>query len=257
MEHVEIVIDEQYAGFNPVQFGYEDCEPSHSYGPAVRDHWLLHYVAEGKGIFRRDGKEYAVNAGEIFVIPPFLETYYEADAQKPWRYIWIGFTGDTKLLSSLEQPVIRCPGMGEVFESMRRCRKMEGGKSAFLSSRIWEMMSLLLESGEADTDYVEKAIHYMHAEYMNDIRVGELAARLNLDRCYFSTMFTRRMGVSPSQYLISLRMEKAAELMVTYRKSPSVAAVSVGYPDIYTFSKVFKKKFGCSPRQYTKQHRSP
>lgn len=251
MEHVEIVIDEQYAGLNPVQFGYEDCAPSHSFGPAVRDHWLLHYVAEGKGIFRRDDKEYTVKAGEIFVIPPFLETYYEADAKAPWRYIWVGFTCGEKLAKKFDQPVIRCPGVGEIFDSMRRCRKMEGGKSAFLSSRIWELLSLMLEAGKTDADYVEKALYYMRSEYMNDIRVGELAARLNLDRCYFSTMFTRRVGVSPSQYLIHLRLEKAAELMVVYGKSPSIAAVSVGYPDIYTFSKMFKKKFGCSPRQYT------
>ncbi len=253
MQHLEIVIDEQYTGFNPVQFGYEDCEPSHSYGPAVRDHWLLHYIVAGKGIFRRDGKEYPVNAGDIFVIPPFLETYYEADAKTPWQYIWIGFTCDTKLPQAFEQAVVRCPGMGEIFEGMRRCRRMEGGKSAFLSGKIWEMMSLILEAGERDTDYVDKAIHYMHAEYMNEIRIADLAARLNLDRCYFSTMFTRRVGVSPSRYLIDLRLGKAAELMREYGKSPSIAAASVGYPDIYTFSKMFKKKFGCSPRRYTEK----
>jgi hypothetical protein len=79
----DIIINEDYPGINPVSFGCQDCTASHFYGPAVRTHWLLHYVVSGTGIFRRDGQEYALFPGDMFVIPPFLETYYEADAGQP------------------------------------------------------------------------------------------------------------------------------------------------------------------------------
>lgn len=49
---------------------------------------------------------------------------------------------------------------------------------------------------------------------------------------------------------MNLRMEKAAELMTVYGEKPSTAGASVGYPDIYHFSKMFKKHFGVSPREY-------
>ena len=246
----EIIINEDYPGINPSSFGYQDCTASHSYGPAVRTHWLLHYVVSGCGIFRREGQEYALYAGDIFVIPPFLETYYEADALQPWRYIWVGFTSDIPLPKVFDSPVIRCPGLGNVFEDMRRCSTMQNGKSAFLASRIWELLALILEEGKKDSDYIEKALHCMRAEYMTDLTVAGLAERLNLDRCYFSTLFTKQVGTSPSQYLMNLRLEKALELMLQHNQSPSVAAASVGYTDIYNFSKMFKKKYGCSPRQY-------
>ena len=246
----EIIINEGYAGINPVSYGYETCKPNHSYGPAVRTHWLLHYVVSGTGIFLRDGQEHHVRPGEVFVIPPFLETYYEADAVDPWKYIWIGFTCDMKLPPELEKPVIRVPGMGNIFENMHRCQNMQNGKSAFLASRIWDLLALILESNKQENNYVEQALHCMNAEYMTDISVTQLAERLNLDRCYFSTLFSRQVGVSPSQYLVNLRLEKAAELMLYHSQSPSVAAASVGYTDIYNFSKMFKKKYGCAPRQY-------
>ena len=73
----EIIIDREYPGFNPVQFGYEDCRPGHAVGPGIRTHWLLHYVVWGKGIFCRDGVTHEVRPGDIFVIPPYEETYYE------------------------------------------------------------------------------------------------------------------------------------------------------------------------------------
>ena len=70
----DIVINEQYAGFNPVQFGSETCKPGHSFGPSIRTHWLLHYVVQGFGKFVRDGVTWEIGPGEIFVIPPYEET---------------------------------------------------------------------------------------------------------------------------------------------------------------------------------------
>lgn len=251
----EIIINEGYAGINPVSYGYQTCAPSHCFGPAVRTYWLLHYVVSGKGIFRKDGQEHRIRPGDIFVIPPFLETYYEADAADPWKYIWVGFLSDIELPASFAEPVIRLPGVGGIFESMRRCQTMQNGKSAFLASRIWEMLSLIMEADKQESSYVEQALHCMNAEYMTDLSVAQLAGRLNLDRCYFSTLFKNQVGVSPSQYLVNLRLEKAAELMLFHNQTPSVAAVSVGYTDIYNFSKMFKKKFGCAPRRYIQNNK--
>ena len=250
MHHNEIIIDRQYAGMNPMQFGYEDCASGHFYGPAVRTHWLLHYVESGTGLFEREGKQYQVKAGEIFVIPPYLECYYKADERDPWRYVWVGFTGSPPVEP---EPILRLPGAGSVFEDMKRCRTLENGRSAFLAARLWELFSLLLEQGHPSVDYVEKAIHCMRSDYMTAITVSEIVARLNLDRCYFSTLFKEQTGVSPMQYLIRLRMEKAAELMIDHGERASTAGASVGYPDLYHFSKAFKAYYGLSPRDYVKK----
>lgn len=255
MTYSEIIIDHHYSGLNPVQFGYEACTPSHSFGPAVRTHWLLHYVVSGFGTFEYEGQTYSIGPGEIFVIPPYAETYYEADAKKPWNYIWIGFTTEDELPELFSKPVINCPGAAELFEEMKNCKSMENGRSAFLSGCLWKLMGILLDQGKPAYDYIDKALHFMHAEYANRITIQEIAEHLNLDRCYFSTAFTKRMGTSPQQYLVHLRLSKAAELMITYGETPSTAAISVGYTDLYQFSKIFKQHFGMSPRAYIKEHR--
>lgn len=253
----EIIVNEHYNGFNPTQYGYEQCAPNHGYGPAIRPCWILHFVISGKGYFRREGREYTINPGEIFVIPPYLETYYEADKKTPWYYTWIGFECDGGISDVFDQPVIRCPGVSKVFDDMRRCQNMQSGKSAFLSAKIWELVSNVLESGKKEKDYIEQAISCINSEYMTDISVNALARRLNIDRCYLSSMFSKKVGMSPSQYMLNLRLEKAAELMVKYGESPSVASASVGYADIYNFSKMFKKKYGLSPRNYIKKYTAP
>ena len=143
MQKNVIVMNCQYGGFNPMQFGFQNCLPSHYYGPAVRPHWLLHYVVSGKGVFHREGEIHSIGAGDIFVIPPYLETYYEADAKEPWQYIWIGFTVEGELPCVYDQPIIRCAGAGAIFEEMKRCCDLENGRSAFLAARLWELASLL------------------------------------------------------------------------------------------------------------------
>lgn len=250
-----IIIDRHYGGFNPVQFGDQKCSPGHSYGPAVRPYWLLHYIVKGSGIFERDGVTHHVKSGDIFVIPPYMETYYQADDKHPWEYIWVGFTTKETLPPAFSKPIIRYPGIGTLFEDMMRCYRMENGQSAFLSSRIWELVSILLEQETLHIDYVQKALNCMHTEYMNGITVAEVADRLNLDRSYFSTLFKKQQGISPQQYLLRLRMTRAAELMTVYGERPSVAGMSVGYSDLYNFSKMFKLHFGVSPREYQKQYK--
>lgn len=249
-----IVINYEYEGFNPVQFGSESCAPGHAYGPSVRTHWLLHYVVYGFGKFVRDNVTWEVKPGDIFVIPPYEETYYEADREKPWRYIWIGFTAGESLTCVLDKPVIRCHGVGSIFEDMQRCSNLENGRSAFLSSKIWELYAILLEQGEAANDYIKKALNCMNSEYANGITVQQVADRLNLDRSYFYSIFKEQMGVSPQKYLINLRLERAAELLTVYGESPTTAGISVGYPDLYHFSKIFKQHFSVSPRKYQQNY---
>lgn len=246
----EIVINQHFPGLNPVSFGFENCAPSHAYGPALRTHWLLHYVVSGKGIFERGGKTYSLSQGDIFVIPPGALTYYEADAAEPWNYIWIGYNAEIDLPECLSEPAFNCPSASEIFERMKRCSLLENGKSAYLTGCLWELIAIFSERAKKRTDFIDKALSFIYAQYSTDIKIGELAEKLNVDRSHFSTEFRKRLGKSPAQYIRKLRLERAAELMRVYGESPSVAALSVGYDDLAHFSKNFKKQFGVSPREY-------
>lgn len=249
MQTNEIVVDRGYSGLNPVLFGYEDCEPLHCYIRTERTCWLLHYVVSGFGTFEIDGQILPVSPGQIFVIPPYVETFYQADKHEPWHYIWIGFTADKGLPVDLPH-VVDCPAAGAVFERMKACGRLENGRNAYLCGCLWEVFSLFMEKGQPVADHVEKALACMAYEYMTGITVGEIAHRLSLDRTYFSALFRKKMGISPGKYLFNLRMERAAVLMTKHGETPSRAAAAVGYGDLFTFSRMFKRHFGASPRAY-------
>ncbi len=255
MRFSEIIMNQSFPGLNPRAFGYEACRPGHAFGPAVRTHWLLHYVESGFGTFTRDGITHTVGPGDIFVIPPYLETFYQADGVRPWSYVWVGFTlRDQELEELFSSPVISCPEAGAIFNAMRLCRQYENGRSAYLAGCLWNLVSVLQEQGKQKADYVDRALSCIHSEFASGITVQQIADRLNLDRSYFSTLFSGRMGISPRDYLRNYRMNKAAELMTVHGEKPSTAALSVGYEDLFHFSKAFKQHFGLSPRDYVKAH---
>ena len=80
------------------QYGWEQCLPMHSYGPAKRNHYLFHYVLSGKGFLSSNNtagetKLYKLEACQGFLICPGQVNTYYADDKKPWEYAWVEFDG--------------------------------------------------------------------------------------------------------------------------------------------------------------------
>ena len=73
--------------------GYQNCDPGYQWGPGIRDHYLIHYIISGKGTYQVNGTTYDLTAGDAFLVYPNTEIIYCADAEEPWEYAWVGFTG--------------------------------------------------------------------------------------------------------------------------------------------------------------------
>ena len=116
---------------------------------------------------------------------------------------------------------------------------------------MWDLFALLSEGENNKYDHIEKAVEFIHSNYMHDITVEKIAQHLNLDRTYFSVIFKKRTGLSPKQYILSYRMNIAATLIIKKDITISVVATSFGYSYLYTFSKMFKRHFGISPSNYS------
>ena len=65
--------------------GCSRTESLHSFGPASKPHYLIHYVLDGRGVFRFHDKEYRLEAGYGFLIQPNELAFYQADEKEPWK----------------------------------------------------------------------------------------------------------------------------------------------------------------------------
>ena len=94
-------------------YGHEKCKKDH-FWTGVRDHYLIHYIISGKGLFVYNDKTYHLKAGQGFISYPDALSYYKADNTEPWEYCWVGFQGSKaqhylNLLNlSNHQPILDC-----------------------------------------------------------------------------------------------------------------------------------------------------
>lgn len=239
----------KYLSISPLDFGIEDCKSGHSFGPSVRLYWLLHFIISGKGTYTVNDVTYELTPGQAFLIKPDEVTTYTADKDEPWTYSWVGFSADMPSLKTLPY-VIDDNDLRKAFSNITEEFSTEN--QAYAIMKIWEVFNALTKGfTEKKTSYTERAIDIIRAQYMQDISVKSIAEQLNIDRSYFANVFKTDMGISPSQYIINFRMKKALHLLTSGKYSISIVATSVGYSDLFTFSRSFKKCFGVPPQRHT------
>ncbi|PHE52840.1 AraC family transcriptional regulator, partial [Bacillus toyonensis] len=73
--------------------GFSKTLPFHTFGPAVRNSYIIHVVLDGKGTYYVKDEKYSLKKGSIFLIPPGESTFYRSDAEEPWLYAWLSFGG--------------------------------------------------------------------------------------------------------------------------------------------------------------------
>ena len=95
------------------------------------------------------------------------------------------------------------------------------------------------------------ALSYI-AEHFTDsaLQTKTLAKLCGVSEKYFRTLFKKRYGVTPTQYVIQLRLNAALKYLDYGGYTVAEIAEQVGIPDVYYFSKLFKRKFGVSPSKF-------
>lgn len=248
-----ILVDRGATDLNPLVLGAEVCEPGHCVGPTVRPYYLLHYVLAGRGRFLLGGREYAIEAGQYFLIPPGEPGIYEADREEPWHYFWIHFTGSVaKRLEALPAPVgsLSRATMTELYQAAKNdFPGWEGAKEEYVTSVLYRIVAEMLVSRPSHSHYARRAQNYIRTMYMQDISVEGIADSLSLNRRYLSHLFKTRYGVTMQEYLVTVRLEAAARLLEEGYTVAESAQLS-GYRDSFNFSKMFHRRYGVSPRAY-------
>ncbi|OMH39715.1 AraC family transcriptional regulator [Motiliproteus sp. MSK22-1] len=100
---------------------------------------------------------------------------------------------------------------------------------------------------------VEMARAYLEQNFEKTVTMGSLANTANLSERHLRELFQSSYGMSPSQYLMELRMQAAWNLLKTTEHSVQSISEKVGYQNISAFSDRFRKHFGSSPQQFRRQ----
>lgn len=232
----------------PIFVGHHACECGHSYGPYVREYYIIHMCLCGKGTLKNKDGVFSVNPGELFVIRPGEVTTYNADTTDPWEYTWISFRSDKELFNDGVSVFTTPQGIDD--------RLLQLVNSDFASREsclalIYELICDLhhLKNDDLGDVKVRKIHRYIKYNYMLPISVNELAYSFGFERSYLYRIFKQKYGVGVKEYLTSVRMKRGKEFL-SEGFSVKESAHMAGYEDEFNFSKVFKARYGVSPSEF-------
>ena len=246
----------------------EKCEEPFFFSPDDSAGYRMFNVTEGEGTVEADGREYPAAKGDLFIFRPGARLKFtSAVREKLWSFCMITFGGSDAEFYLSESGCIGTPvkqtAVSEHFHTaVKKCldRSEAEGQSlsqAKINSFLLEALSSLkpAKSGRIRlraSEQAEKALRFIEFNYMYSITARDVAAELNIDRTHFFRIFKAKTGSSPEQYILSLRIKKAKELLAATANTVTEIASLVGVGDVYYFSKLFKRAEGVSPTEYRK-----
>ncbi len=256
--------------------GREVCEPQHRYGPVMRGYHLMHIAASGRGVFDNGLKTYDIHAGQGFMIFPEDITVYTADANAPWDYVWVGFTGtqaDALTQSaglSTQNPVFDLGKYADIalktaYSIYDDMSMLQNSQSA-ATGGLLRLMAYIAQSrfdaspqrfASAGTDSYQRALWALNANYQrSDYHVEDVASFVGLSRSQLFRVFKAHAGRSPQSVLVELRLSHAKRLLSSTDLSLTETALSSGFASSARLCEVFRDSLSITPSAYRESERN-
>ena len=251
------LVNDCFQNFEP--FSYD------TYNSVGREDYFLIYVTDGIFNTKINDVVFNLKKGAVVLYPPKYKYHYWGEP--PSKYLCAHFTGShaekilTDLGFSLEPFVLEnefSPKIKSLFEKMV---EQDITKAPFLqyslACLLEEILLTIAIARVRNSGYrtFKKSIKYIHANYTEKIQIPDLAKMEGLSNSRYITLFSKEMGKTPSEYILSLRLGRACDLLSTSNMEISLVGASSGYKDQYFFSKIFKKHMGMSPQEYRKRYK--
>lgn len=235
-----------------------------------QDNYLLLYTIAGNGYLKYMRDEYILKPGQTAVIYCAYYQYYKTFTDEPWNFKWVHFNGTAaseyyKLLNGDLLNMV-CINHLTRFEKMlddlnKYIQVNDIASNIKISSLITDILSELIISkfnplnnkkSQQHRTEINKVVSYIEQNYKKKITLDHLVKVAHVSKYHFSRVFKSHMGLSPYEYLIHFRINKAKELLKGTQLTVDEIADVVGFCDTNNFIRKFKEIVGATPFTYKK-----
>jgi len=236
----------------------------------ILQEYQINYITEGSGLFETSNDQFKVVPGSILVLQPGVWHRYKPDPSTGWREHYIGFNGPfcanifKEAFFQASKPVIYI-GFQEsmlklFFEIVQHVKEERTGHQQVSAATTILMLSKILSvvrnqefAGKTIERTIQKACLYFRENPDRNVNIEELAGELNVGYSYFRQMFRKYTGMPPTQYHLSLRIQRAKDLLASTNISFKEIANDLGFESYFYFSRIFREKTGKSPMEFKKE----
>lgn len=218
--------------------------------------WELIFCTSGSGKLIFDGRTLPYSANEIAVIPPLLP--HSNVSAAGFTNIHINLAGAT--LSQTEPTVIPADCNGFLLNAFTAAFYFYSssfeGRTALLNlyGQLIASIIALYQPKQKHSEIVQQIADHILANYSDSgYDVSLYLNRLPFSAEYLKKLFKKEIGLTPHQFLTDKRLDSAANILINFFGKVNISEVArlCGFSDPLYFSRLFKKKYGVPPRDYT------
>lgn len=235
------------------------------------DSFTLVYITRGSGkLESHSGGTHTINAGDLFILYPGEWHRFQPAPDTGWDEHWVEFDGEhaRRIMSdpafSPKHPVHSIGADEQIlrlFIEISEATQTQGpGFEQIIATQTSQIVARLLAHLQYDSPeardmeaLVRRACLHILQNAEQTIDPQQLSCELGISYSAFRSHFKQITGLPPGQYQIHIRLNKARRLLRNSTLSIQEIAEQLGFESIYYFSRLFKKKTGCSPLAYRKQ----
>ena len=236
-----------------------------SVGRRINEYQMV-YIPAGQGTLEMDERRYLVESGSLFLLFPDIRHAYHPDPTTGWTELWVGFSGpqvDALLAAGIispAQPLFHLGYQAKLVSGFQTIFEQVKLQSPLYQFRVCaEVMRLLAETLSLERlsaqptrsqKIVEQAKAFIEGHISTVFDLDHLGAAVGLSLPHLNEVFKSYTGMTPYQYCIHVKINRAKEILANGRCSVKEISWQVGFDDPYYFSRLFKKKTGFSPSQW-------
>ena len=220
------------------------------------------YVISGSCTYRFDDKtEFKVTAGDVFYLPyqSIYTMYIHTDDYK-FIFCDFEFTEPSARRGALysHQDLKNVDSL--FFKLLNRYRSSVKNSYMECMSILYSIYGMLQQDtqksylGKSKERNMIAAVHYIDENFnLPEFSISQLAEKIGTSEVYLRKLFRAQYGISPSKYLISVRIKNAKKLMKYPFLTLEECALQSGFSSLQYFCRLFKKETGNSPGKYRKE----
>ena len=234
-------------------------------GGACKPFVQFYWGVAGEGLFFLNGKSFCLKPGNVCFYMPANRQYIRPDSER-WDFRWMTFAGPLaeaiiKSFNISQEPHYagKCPE--DLFEILGREIKEDSYYSQRLASAmVYQILAVASAAPYSQRktqhtfiDLAERAVNLMRHSFANpDTSIDSIADMLGVHRVTLGRFCRKEIKMPPKEYLTSLRMEKAASMLVSTDLPVKEISKMSGFREPNYFEKVFRKTFKTTPTEYRK-----
>ncbi|MBQ8987629.1 MAG: helix-turn-helix transcriptional regulator, partial [Lachnospiraceae bacterium] len=236
-----------------------------------REDFYLQYLTRGEMEVSLFGESRIMRPGQVILYYPHTAYQYTMRGaliplapRQEVQYYWVHFTGyqaadlvercgipNQTFITVADGLSLQLEYEGLFQDFIRRDPLFELSASTRITSLLLQIGRALRGTAKEETDgRIQHALSQIHQHYREELSVREMAREAHLSESHFRSLFKDQTGLSPKDYLTSLRLSRARMLLMQTTEPLQEIAEAVGYPDQMYFSRIFRDRIGVSPSEY-------